>query len=66
MIMNLDSAMENEYKYSTRLSQVHKAETRFFFTAIGRRHDEVDSMVIERGRLEPVQHSKPDSSLDRR
>ena len=32
MIMNLDSAMENEYKYSTRLSQVHKAETHDFFS----------------------------------
>lgn len=42
--MNLDSATENEYKYSTRLSQVHKAETHNFFAVIGRRHGEVDSM----------------------
>lgn len=34
MIMNLDSAMENEYKYSTRLSQVHKAETPDFFSLL--------------------------------
>jgi len=32
MIMNLDSAMENGDKYSTRLSQVHKAETHDFFS----------------------------------
>lgn len=29
--MNLDSAMENGDKYSTRLSQVHKVETNGFF-----------------------------------
>ena len=43
MIMNLDSAMENGDKSTKQKHQI-------FFTAIGRRHGEVDSMVIERGR----------------